>query len=110
WALAGEPPAGGTVRAAVVVLAPGSSTPGPAGTLGVRSRGQAGRGYSFTVPTEQPVPGPLYLPAVRVACTPYQGKLRVAGTMEFRGPDDPLDPGRIRDRKSTRLNSSHVKI
>ena len=87
---------GESVRGDVVVLAAGSWITGLARKLGVRTRVQAGRGYSFTVPTEQPVPGPLYLPAVRVACTPYQGKLRVAGTMEFRGPDDPLDPGRIR--------------
>lgn len=55
----------------------------------------AGRGYSFTVPTDRPVPTPIYLPEVRVACTPYRGGLRVAGTMEFRGPDEPLVPARI---------------
>lgn len=87
---------GETVRGDAVVLAAGSWITGLARSLGVRTRVQAGRGYSFTVPTERPVPGPLYLPAVRVACTPYQGGLRVAGTMEFRGPDDPLDRGRIR--------------
>ena len=38
----------------------------------------------------------MYLPTVRVACTPYQGALRVAGTMEFRGPDDPVVPARVR--------------
>ncbi|WP_370011962.1 FAD-dependent oxidoreductase [Nocardiopsis sp. LDBS0036] len=62
---------------------------------GVRARVRAGRGYSFTVPTDEPVPGPVYLPEARVACTPYQGALRVAGTMEFRGPDDALDPRRV---------------
>ncbi|GAA2774311.1 hypothetical protein GCM10010470_02750 [Saccharopolyspora taberi] len=56
---------------------------------------RAGRGYSFTVPTDEPVPGPIYLPAVRVACTPYQGGLRIAGTMEFRSPDAAADPARI---------------
>ncbi|MGB3484273.1 MAG: FAD-dependent oxidoreductase [Mycobacterium sp.] len=55
----------------------------------------AGRGYSFTVPTDRPVPTPVYLPHVRVACTPYQGNLRVAGTMEFRDADAPLVPARI---------------
>lgn len=63
--------------------------------LGVRTPVRAGRGYSFTVPTDEPVPGPIYLPAARVACTPYQGGLRVAGTMEFRPVDAPLDRGRI---------------
>jgi D-amino-acid dehydrogenase len=56
---------------------------------------RAGRGYSFTVPVDRPVPAPIYLPDARVACTPYQGGLRVAGTMEFRSPDDPVQPARV---------------
>lgn len=56
---------------------------------------QAGRGYSFTVPVDRPVPSPIYLPEVRVACTPYQGHLRVAGTMEFRNPDEPAVAARV---------------
>lgn len=55
----------------------------------------SGRGYSFTVPVDRPIPGPIYLPDVRVACTPYNGALRVAGTMEFRGPDEPAIPERV---------------
>ena len=39
--------------------------------------------------------GPLYFPPQRVACTPLGDRLRVAGMMEFRGPDAPLDPRRI---------------
>ena len=62
----------------------------------VRVPVRAGRGYSFTVPVEAPVTGPIYLPNARVACTPYQGALRVAGTMEFRGPDDPVVDARVR--------------
>lgn len=61
----------------------------------VRTPVRAGRGYSFTVPVDRPVPGPIYLPDVRVACTPYQGALRVAGTMEFRSPDAALQPARV---------------
>lgn len=61
----------------------------------IRADVRAGRGYSFTVPVERPLLGPIYLPSERVACTPYQGGLRVAGTMEFRGPDDPLVPARV---------------
>lgn len=56
---------------------------------------RAGRGYSFTSPTTGPVPGPLYLPEARVACTPLAEGLRVAGTMEFRDIDAPLYPARI---------------
>ncbi|MBX9919838.1 MAG: FAD-binding oxidoreductase, partial [Mycolicibacterium frederiksbergense] len=57
---------------------------------------RAGRGYSFTVPVDRPMPGPIYLPTVRVACTPYRGAMRVAGTMEFRGPDEPVVDARVR--------------
>ncbi|MGV0875411.1 NAD(P)/FAD-dependent oxidoreductase [Mycolicibacterium sp. XJ879] len=56
---------------------------------------QAGRGYSFTVPVDRPVVGPIYLPDARVACTPYQGALRVSGTMEFRDPDDGVVDERV---------------
>lgn len=86
---------GDRVSAEVVVLAAGAWLTKLAKPLGVRTPVRAGRGYSFTVPTDQPVPGPIYLPAARVACTPYQGGLRVAGTMEFRPVDAPLDRGRI---------------
>ncbi|HEY9564214.1 MAG TPA: FAD-binding oxidoreductase, partial [Nocardioides sp.] len=66
---------------------------------GVRRVVQAGRGYSFTVHPDQVPAGPVYFPTQRVACTPL-GKpeegLRVAGMMEFRSPDAPLDPRRIK--------------
>ena len=44
--------------------------------------------------------GPVYFPAQRVACTPLgppgaEDAFRVAGMMEFRRPDAPLDPRRI---------------
>jgi D-amino-acid dehydrogenase len=55
----------------------------------VRVPVQAGRGYSFTVPVERQVFGPIYLPDVRVACTPLNGKLRITSMMELRRPDAP---------------------
>jgi D-amino-acid dehydrogenase len=64
--------------------------------FGVRRPVQAGRGYSFSVPTRQMPAGPIYLPAQRVACTPLGDRLRVAGMMEFRRPDEPWDPRRAR--------------
>ncbi|MFD2399836.1 NAD(P)/FAD-dependent oxidoreductase [Prauserella oleivorans] len=81
-----------TVSGNAVVLATGAWLGRFTRRFGVRVPVRAGRGYSFTVPTERPVPGPLYLPGVRVACTPYRDGVRVAGTMEFRGPDDPRTP------------------
>lgn len=86
----GEP-----VAADAVVLATGAWLGELARESGVRVPVRAGRGYSFTVPTEHEVPGPIYLPTARVACTPYHGGLRVAGTMEFRGADAPLDRSRV---------------
>ncbi|MYW91766.1 FAD-binding oxidoreductase [Amycolatopsis rubida] len=86
---------GQTVNANAVVLATGAWLGELAHKWGVRVPVRAGRGYSFTVPADEPVPSPMYLPDIRVACTPYRGGLRVAGTMEFRKPDDPLYPARV---------------
>lgn len=87
--------AGKGLRADVAVLATGAWLPALARKWGVRVPVAAGRGYSFTVPVDRPVPGPVYLPAIRVACTPYRDGLRVAGTMEFRAPDAPAVPARL---------------
>ncbi len=78
-----------------VVVATGAELSRLAGEFGVRTPVQAGRGYSFSVPVERMPKGPLYFPAERVACTPLGSRLRVAGMMEFRSPDEPLDPRRI---------------
>ncbi len=78
-----------------VVIATGAWLPTLARQYGVKTMVQAGRGYSFTVDTEEPAEHSLYLPHHRMACTPYQGRFRIAGTMEFRGPDELLDRHRI---------------
>lgn len=83
-------------RADAVVLATGAWLPRLARALGVRTRVQAGRGYSFSVAVERPPETPIYLPAVRVACSPYRGRLRVTGTMELRRADAPPDWNRVR--------------
>ncbi|WP_347350476.1 FAD-dependent oxidoreductase [Intrasporangium sp.] len=64
--------------------------------FGVKRVVQAGRGYSFSVAIEHVPNGPVYFPAARVACTPLEGRLRVAGMMEFRKPEAPLDGRRIK--------------
>lgn len=63
--------------------------------FGVRTHVQAGRGYSFSVPIDHVPHGPVYLPNERVACTPLGDRLRVAGMMEFRPPEAPLDQRRV---------------
>ncbi len=79
-----------------VVLTTGAWLGALARRFGVRSAVQAGRGYSFNIALDHLPAGPVYFPAQRVACTPLDGRLRVAGTMEFRPPDSPSDPRRIR--------------
>ncbi|WP_437583939.1 NAD(P)/FAD-dependent oxidoreductase [Paramicrobacterium sp. CJ85] len=86
---------GEVLTADSVVIATGAWLPKLARPLGVSVRVQAGRGYSFTVETDEPAEHPIYLPTQRIACTPYEGRLRIAGTMEFRGPDEPLQPRRV---------------
>jgi D-amino-acid dehydrogenase len=89
---------GDPITADAVVLASGSWLGSLARRHGVRRLVQAGRGYSFTVHPERVPSGPVYFPAERVACTPLGTQadgLRVAGMMEFRSPDAPLDPRRV---------------
>ncbi|WP_415915938.1 NAD(P)/FAD-dependent oxidoreductase [Speluncibacter jeojiensis] len=78
-----------------VVLAGGASLNALAGEFGVRARVRAGRGYSFTVAAEPMPPGPVYFPAASVVCTPLGDRMRIAGMMEFRPDDAPLDTRRI---------------
>lgn len=82
-----------------VVLATGAWLGGLARRWGVRRVVQAGRGYSFSVDAEHMPSGPVYFPTQRVACTPLSTsagtRLRVAGMMEFRSPDAPLDERRV---------------
>lgn len=86
------------LTADVVVIATGAWMPDLARSLGVRTMVQAGRGYSFTVETEKPSTHSVYLPHTRVACTPSptrDGRFQIAGTMEFRGPDEAFQPARV---------------
>lgn len=90
---------GPDISADSVVIANGSWLSKLARRHGVKRIVQAGRGYSFTVHPEHVPSGPVYFPSQRVACTPLGGPeagLRVAGMMEFRSPDAPLDPRRIK--------------
>jgi len=78
------------------VLATGVDLPRLAAPFGVRVRMRAGRGYSFSVVPESAPAGPVYFPGCSVVCTPLEGRMRIAGMMEFRAPDAPLDPRRVR--------------
>ena len=41
------------------------------------------------------MPCPVYFPFERVACTPLGDRLRIGGTMEFAGTEDPLNADRV---------------
>jgi len=57
---------------------------------------QAGKGYSLDyTPPPSPVRRPLYLHESRVAVTPLNGTVRLAGTMEFSGLNHRLTPARL---------------
>ncbi|WP_072691008.1 NAD(P)/FAD-dependent oxidoreductase [Rhodococcus marinonascens] len=84
-----------SVTADSVVVASGARLNALARPFGVRALVQAGRGYSFSVQPRQIPKNPVYFPTQRVACTPLHDRFRVAGMMEFRGPDAPLDPRRV---------------
>ena len=86
----------GRLSADVVVLATGAWLPQLSRAFGVRQVVQAGRGYSFSIDIDPMPTVPVYFPAQRVACTPLGDRFRVAGMMEFRRPDAPLDPRRIK--------------
>ena len=79
---------GQRIAARAVVVAAGAWTPRVLQTLRVRVPIEAGKGYSIDLspqPLPRPVRRPLYLHETRVAITPLDGMLRVAGTMEFSG-------------------------
>ncbi|MFJ8577945.1 NAD(P)/FAD-dependent oxidoreductase [Micromonospora sp. NPDC093277] len=78
-----------------VVLATGTWLGQLGRRFGIRTVVQAGRGYSFSVAIEHVPSGPVYFPAQRVACTPLGDRLRVAGMMEFRSAEAPLDRRRV---------------
>lgn len=53
-----------------------------------------GKGYSLDLPSLG-LRGPVYLSDARVAVTPLDDGLRLAGTMEFGGLDERVDPVRV---------------
>ncbi|WP_308160076.1 NAD(P)/FAD-dependent oxidoreductase [Mycolicibacterium goodii] len=94
-----------------VVAATGARINSLVRPFGVKRLVQAGRGYSFTVKVDHLPRGPVYFPAQRVACTPVGDRLRIAGMMEFRDVDAPLDPRRIRvlrDAAAGLLTGAHL--
>lgn len=87
---------GDPVMADRVVVATGWQSDELLAPLGVRLPLEGGKGYSITVPQPAVQPkGAMYLLEDRVAVTPFDGALRLAGTMELGTADPRLNPGRI---------------
>ena len=64
--------------------------------LGLRLPLQPGKGYSVTGKAPEPCPiRALILEERSIAVTPFSEKYRLAGTMEFSGLDDRMDPRRV---------------
>jgi D-amino-acid dehydrogenase len=88
--------AAGTLRAGHVVLAAGAWTPALARMAGLRIPVAAGKGYSFTVEPGVPLEHAVLLLDEHVGCSPLaNGRVRIAGTMEFSGLNSRLDHRRI---------------
>jgi D-amino-acid dehydrogenase len=86
----------GDVEADQGVLAAGAWSGALAAQLGCRLPVEAGKGYSVTVARDDaPIGRPVDLIEARVACTPFDGALRLAGTMELSGRNLRVEPERL---------------
>ncbi len=86
----------GTVEADNFLIAVGVWSGALVQHLGVRLPLLAAKGYSITIDH----PGlrlrrPLYLAEAKIACSPFQHALRIAGTVELSGIDSRADPRRL---------------
>jgi D-amino-acid dehydrogenase len=86
---------GGRVTGASVVVAAGVWTRDLVAPLGLRLELQPGKGYSFSVEAEPMPEQVLYLSDAHVMASPMDGRLRIAGTMEFDGSTDRFNGRRV---------------
>ncbi|MGE0717633.1 MAG: NAD(P)/FAD-dependent oxidoreductase [Alphaproteobacteria bacterium] len=85
----------GVIPAADVVVAAGMWSRTLAAELGHAVPLESHRGYHVTIPNPGNVPRNMLLAIDRkIAVTPMEGGLRVAGTVEFAGLEPPPTPGR----------------
>lgn len=86
----------GPVEGDEILIAAGAWSGQVAEHFGVRLPVQAGKGYSLTIDAGgPPLKQPLYLGEARIGCTPFNGAVRFAGTMELSGINTELDPRRM---------------
>jgi D-amino-acid dehydrogenase len=86
----------GTVSVSHVVIAAGAHSGRVAALTGVRVPLEAGKGYSVTIEATASSPRrPLYCTEARVGCSPFEGALRILGTMELSGINEELVKRRV---------------
>ncbi len=87
---------GGPIEAEAVLIAAGAWSGEIARMAGVSLPMQAGKGYNVTVLDPQlQLRHATYFSEVKVACSPFDGALRVSGTMELSGVNTSFDPRRL---------------
>ncbi len=86
----------GSLAADEILIAAGAWSGQVVEHFGVRLPVQAGKGYSITMTSGGPqLKQPLYLGEARVGCSPFDGAVRFAGTMELSGINTDLNRRRI---------------
>lgn len=88
--------AAGEIEADLFLVATGAEASALSAACGHPLPLQAGKGYSVTVAGPRiTVRHPLYLFTAKIGVTPFDGAIRVAGTMELSGINLRLDPRRL---------------
>jgi D-amino-acid dehydrogenase len=88
--------AGEEIEGDAFLIATGAEAARLAAQCGSRLPLQAGKGYSVTIRDPAvAIRHPLYLGSIRVGMSPFDGALRIAGTMELSGVNLELDPRRV---------------
>jgi D-amino-acid dehydrogenase len=86
----------GTLDVDQILIAAGAWSGEVARMAGVTLPMQAGKGYNITVnEPELKLHHAIYFSDARVACSPFDGALRVSGTMELSGVNTAFDPRRV---------------
>lgn len=96
----------GTYRAEHVVLAAGAASTRVLRTIGVSLPMEGGRGCSITTTEGPALRYPVKLLSSRVACTPFAGGTRYAGTFDFASGNRPASLGRM--RSALRAGSAYI--
>lgn len=95
-AVTGVQTSAGHFEAETVLLAAGAWSGQLAWDLGFSLPMQPGKGYTITVESpETKLKGPVYFPEKKIVASPFEGALRVGGTMELSGFDTDIDRRRI---------------